>query len=136
MGENVVAEIGPIVRELVLAERFRPAYELAVHERTLAAHASPVLHGLHLHVVPVLPERAQNAAVMSHVAVPVRRALPNANGREMRRLQRSHMPLVDAVIRYAVEPDLAVRPWLHAGPFDAVVEILGFARREVIDHAR
>src|SRR5260221_5143662 len=46
------------------------------------------------------------------------------------------MPLVDAVIRYAVEPDLAVRPWLHAGPFDAVVEILGLARREVIDHAR
>src|SRR6266404_5203858 len=45
------------------------------------------------------------------------------------------MPLVDAVIRYAVEPDLAVRPGLHAGPFDAVVEVLGLARREMIDEA-
>src|SRR5262249_35767268 len=46
------------------------------------------------------------------------------------------MPLVDGIIRYAVEPDLTVRPWLHAGPFDAVVEIFGLARGEVIDDAR
>src|SRR5262252_5073057 len=71
---------------------------------------------------------------MGHVAVPVRRALPHADGCEMRRLQRRHVPLVDRVVRYAVEPDLAVRPRLDAGPFDAVIEILRLSRREVIDH--
>src|SRR5260370_16326631 len=71
-----------------------------------------------------------------HVAVPVRCPLPYANGRKMRRLQRRHVPLVDAVVRYAVEPDFAVRPRLRAGPFDAVVEVLGLAGREVVDYAR
>ena len=73
---------------------------------------------------------------MRHVAVPVGGALPDAHGGEVRRLQRRHVPLVDAVVGDAVEPDLAVRPGLHAGPFDAVVEILGLARREVVDEAR
>src|SRR5580693_4178786 len=54
----------------------------------------------------------------------------------MRRLERRDMPLIDAVVRNAVEPDLAVRPRLHAGPFDALVEIFRLARREMIDHAR
>ena len=70
-----------------------------------------------------------------HVAVPVRRPLPHTNCREVRRLQRCHVPLVDAVVRYAVEADLAVRPPLYAGPFDAVKEVLGLARREVVDYA-
>ena len=72
---------------------------------------------------------------MGHVAVPVGGALPDAHGGEVRRLQRRHVPLVDAVIGNAVEPDLAVRPRLHAGPFDAIVEVLGLARREMIDDA-
>src|SRR5262245_52592398 len=72
---------------------------------------------------------------MGHVAVPVGGALPDAHGGQVRRLQRRHVPLVDAVIGNAVEPDLAVRPGLHAGPLDAVVEILGLARREMIDEA-
>src|SRR5215468_11756998 len=113
----------------------RPADQLAVHARALAALARAVLHGLHLHVVPVFPERADEAAVMGHVAVPVGGAFPDAHGGQVRRLQRRHMPLVDAVIGNAVEPDLAVRPGLHAGPLDAVVEILGLARREMIDEA-
>jgi hypothetical protein len=68
-----------------------------------------------------------------HVAVPVGRALPDAHGGEMRRLQRGDVPLVDAVVRDAVEPDLAVRPRLNTGPFDAVVEVLRLPRREMID---
>ena len=72
---------------------------------------------------------------MRHVAIPVGRAFPDAHRGEVRRLQRGDVPLVDAVIRDAVEPDLAVRPRLHAGPFDAVIEVLGLARREVIDVA-
>ena len=73
---------------------------------------------------------------MRHVAIPVGGAFPDAHRGEMRRLERRDVPLIDAVIGNAVEPDLAVRPRLHAGPFDAVVEILGLARREMIDEAR
>src|SRR5499433_2184269 len=113
----------------------RSADELAMYAGPLAALARAVLHRLHLHVVPVFPERADDAAVMGHVAVPVGGALPDAHGRQVRRLQRRLVPLVDAVIGNAVEPDLTVRPGLHAGPLDAVVEILGLARREMIDDA-
>ena len=72
---------------------------------------------------------------MRHVAVPVGRAFPDAHRREMRRLQRSDMPLVHRQVGNAIEADFTVRPGLHAGPFDAVVEVLGFARREMIDDA-
>ena len=72
---------------------------------------------------------------MGHVAIPVGGALPDAHGGQVRRLQRRHVPLVDGVVGDAVESDLAARPRLHAGPFDAVVEILGLARREVVDEA-
>src|SRR5262245_4987219 len=136
MGADVVAERAAVAGELRLREDFWPAHQLAVHARALAALACAVLHGLHLHVVPVLPERADDAAVMGHVAVPVGRALPDAHGGEVWRLERGHVPLVDAVVGNAVESDLAVRPGLHAGPFDAVVEILGLARREVVDESR
>src|SRR5579863_7412420 len=54
----------------------------------------------------------------------------------MRRLQARDMPLVDAVIRDAVEAHLAVRPRLYAGPFDAIEKVLGLAWREMIDEAR
>src|SRR5215510_7193185 len=114
----------------------RAADELAVHAGPLAALARAVLHRLHLHVVPVLPERADDAAVMSHIAVPVGGALPHAHSGEVRRLKARHVPLIDGVIGNTVEPDLAVRPRLRRGPFDAVVEILGFARREMIDETR
>ena len=135
MGDDVAAEVAAVFCQLRLRQRVRPAHQFAVHAAPLAAFAGAVLHGLDLHVVPVLPERAENAAVVRHIAIPVGGALPDAHGGEMRRLERRHVPLVDAVIGNAVEPDLAVRPRLHAGPFDALVEILGFARREMIDHA-
>ncbi len=136
MGADVVAEGAAVPGELGLGQGLRPAAPARRGSRdALAALARAVLHGLHLHVVPVFPERAEDAAVMRHVAVPVGGALPDAHGGEVRRLQRRHVPLVDAVIRDAVEPDLAVRPGLHAGPFDAIVEVLGLARREMIDDA-
>src|SRR5262245_32888642 len=58
MGENVATEIGAVAGELILAERLRPTYKLSVHGRAPAAFSRAVLHGLDLHVVPVLPERA------------------------------------------------------------------------------
>src|SRR3954466_9363396 len=73
---------------------------------------------------------------MGHVAVPVGGALPDTHGGKVRRLQRRHVPLGDAVVGDAVEPDLAVGPRLYAGPFDAIVEVLGLARREMIDDTR
>src|SRR5262249_19720190 len=125
---DILAEVAAVLGELLLAQRFRSAHELAVHPAALAALARAILHGLHLHVVPVLPERAENAAVMGHVAVPVGGAFPDAHGREMRRLQSGDVPLVDAVIGDAVETDLSVRPRLYASPFDAVAGILRLAR--------
>src|SRR5499433_3492474 len=113
----------------------RSADELAMYAGPLAALARAVLHRLHLHVVPVFPERADDAAVMGHVAVPIGRTLPDAHGGQVRRLEARHVPLVDGVIGDAVDPDLAVRPRLRVCPFDAIVEILGLARREMIDEA-
>src|SRR5205823_14088734 len=113
----------------------RAADELAVHAGPLAAFARAVLHRLHLHVVPILPERADDAAAMSHIAVPVGGALPHAHGGEMRRLKARHVPLIDGVVGNTVESDLAVRPRLRSRPLDAVVEIFGFARLEMIDES-
>src|SRR4029453_5718194 len=51
------------------------------------------------------------------------------------RLERCHVPLIDAVLGDAVEPDLPVRPWLHGGPLDAIVKVARLPRREMIDEA-
>ena len=48
--------------------------------------------------------------------------------RQVRRLQSRDMPLIDCVIRNSVQSNLAVRPGLHAGPFDRVVIIQRLAR--------
>src|ERR1700726_951037 len=121
MGDDIAAEIAAISGELRFRQRVRPAHPFAVHAAPLTALARTVLHGLDLHVVPVFPERAEDAAVMRHVAIPVGGALPDAHGGKMRRFARRDVPLIDAVIGNAVETDLAVRPGLHTGPFDAVV---------------
>ena len=53
----------------------------------------------------------------------------------MRRLLGRHLPLVHGVVGNAVDAHLAVGPRLHGGPLDALVEVLGLARREMIDVA-
>ena len=73
---------------------------------------------------------------MRQIAVEVGRAFPDAHRREMGRLQGRDLPLVHGVVRNAVDADLAVGPGRHAGPFDAVVEILRLARRPKIHEAR
>ncbi len=135
MGTDLFAEVAAVLRQLLFRQDFRPAHEFAVHPAALAAFAGAVLHGFHLHVVPVFPERAENPAVVGHVAVPVGGAFPDAHGGQVRRLEAGDVPLIDAVIGNAVEPDLAVRPGLRRGPFDAVVKILGLARRKMVDVA-
>src|SRR6266536_1033211 len=49
------AEIATVPGKLLVAQSLRPADELAVHARALAALARAILHGLDLHVVPVGP---------------------------------------------------------------------------------
>src|SRR5258706_13921419 len=134
--EDLVAEIAAALLQLAVRKGRVAAHQLARDAAARAALAEAVLHGPHLHAVPVRPEGAEDAAVVRHVAVPVGRALPDAHRREVRRLQRGDVPLVDAVVRDAVQADAAARPGLHAGPLDALVEIPGLARREVIDIAR
>ena len=119
-----------------VGKRLVAAYQLARHARARAALAEAVLDRLHLHVVPVGEERGEDPAVVRHVAVPVGRAFPDAHRGKMGRLQRRDVPLVHAVVGDAVQPHLAARPRLHARPLDAVVEILRFPRREVVDVAR
>src|SRR5690348_8244558 len=130
-----LAEIVAVAAHLLLAQRLRARHPVAVHATAMAARAEAVLHGLDLHVVPVLAEGRVDAAVMTEVAVEVGEALPNADGGEVLRLQVRHLPLVDRVIGDAAQADFAVRPGLDAGPFDAVVEVPGLARRPMLDIA-
>src|SRR5262245_25487934 len=132
VSEDVIAEVAAVLREFGIRQGLVAAHRLTGDARARAAPAQPVLDRLHLHVVPVGEERAEDAAVVRHVAVPVGRALPDAHGREVRRLERRDVPLVHAVIGDAVQADLAAGPRLHARPLDAVVEILRFPRREVV----
>src|SRR5689334_4638657 len=135
MRTDLFAEVAAVAVELAVGERLFAAHRLARDATLRSAHPPAVLHRRHLHVVPVRPERAEYAAVVRHVAIEVGGALPDAHGREVRRLQRGDVPLVDAVVGNAVETDPAVRPRLHAGPFDAVAEVPRLARREMVDEA-
>src|SRR5579859_1703524 len=121
MRDDFSPEIVAIFCQLLVRQKLRTTNKLAVHAAALAALARAVLHGFDLHVVPVLPERTENATVVRHVAVPIGGAFPDAHRRKVRRLQAGDVPLIDSVVGNAVEPDLAARPWLRRGPFDAVV---------------
>src|SRR5262245_41002484 len=136
MLEDLAAKIAAVAFQLDLGERVRTAHQGAVHPAAPAARAGAVLHGLDLHVVPVLPDGGENAAVVRHVAVPVGGAFPDAHGGQVRGLLGGHVPLVDGVVGDAAQPDLAVAPGLAGGPFDAVVEVPRLARGEVVDEAR
>ena len=132
MREDFVAEIAAVFGQFPIGQRHVAAHQFARGATARAALAQSVLHGLHLHVVPVRPKGGQDAAVVGHVAVPIGCSFPDAHRREVRRLQRGDMPLVDAIVRNAVQPDLAARPRLHARPLDAVVEVFGLARRKMV----
>ena len=101
--EDLVAEVAAVLLQLAVGERLVAADQLAGDAAPRAALAEAVLHRLHLHVVPVRPEGGEDAAVVGHVAVPVGRAFPDAHRREVRRLQRGDVPLVDAVVGDAVQ---------------------------------
>src|SRR5262249_38655900 len=108
---------------------------LAGHRALRPAGADAVLHVHHLAARPVDEEVAQDATVAGELAVVVGGAFPDADRGEVRGLERRHVPLVHGVVGDAVETDLAARPRLGAGPFDAVVEVLRFARRPDLEIA-
>src|SRR2546422_6007526 len=61
--QKLAPHVFPIAEELILGQRFRPADQLARDAVPGAALALAVLHGLHLHVLPVLAESTDDAAV-------------------------------------------------------------------------
>jgi hypothetical protein len=74
--------------------------------------------------------------MVRHVAKEIGGSLPNANRGEMLGLQRGRLPLVLGIIGDAIEADFAVRPRLHAGPIDALRQILRLAQRPDVDDAK
>src|ERR1700688_1375139 len=136
MAKNLIAEARPITWELFVGQGLVATDQLAGHGAARSSFAETILNGLDLHVVPVGPERRHDAAVMRHVAIPVGRPLPDAHGLQMRWLERSDVPLIDAIIRDTVQADVAVGPRLNAGPLDALIAIAGLTRRKVIDISR
>src|SRR5262245_44819004 len=117
--DAILVEIAAIATELLFRERLGPRYPVAVHAALEAASAAAILHGVDLRPGPILHETAiEDSAMVRHVAIEIGGAFPNADCREMLRLQRRGLPLVLAVIRNSIETDLAVRPGLHARPPD------------------
>src|SRR5512139_3629996 len=96
-----------------------------------------MLQRIDLVLRPALGEAvAEDAAVMRHVAVEIGGALPKADRGEMPGLKRRALPLVLGIIGDAVQADLAVRPRLYAGPFDALRKVEGLLQRPDVDHPR
>ena len=134
--QKLAPHVFPITDQFVFRQRFRPANQLARDAVSGAALALAVLHGLHLHVLPVLAEGADDAAVAVAVAVGVVPALPGADRGEVRRLRRRRAPLAARVVRNAVHADLAAAPFLRRRPLDAEVEVARLARIVVAQVAR
>ena len=134
--QYLFAEVCSVGGELLVGEGFIPAYELSGVGVAAALLTISVLNRFDLHVVPVSPEGAKYPAVVGHVAVPVGGPLPDANRRQMRGLEAGDVPLIDPVVGDSVESDLPIGPGLVGGPLDAVVEVLGFPRREVVYEPR
>ena len=92
------------------------------------AVAPTVLDVHHLMLGPALLKLAQDAAMVARVTIAVVLTFPRNNGRKMRRMPGRHAPLVAGVIRDAEHAHLAVAPRLRARPFDALIQIINFAR--------
>ena len=114
VGGDLVAEVASVPSQLVLAQRVGPRDKLTGDDTAGPSFADAVLNSLDLHVVPVVPEGAQDPTVVGHVPVPIRCALPWDHRSEVRGLERCDVPLVDAVVRDPGQADLAVTPRLDA----------------------
>ena len=100
-----------------------------------AALTQAVLHRQHVFVEPEVAEQGQYSSLARELAVKIRAPFPHANGGQMGRLQRRHLPLVHGEVGHAAQADASARPVLHSRPFDALVEVPRLARREQVHQA-
>src|SRR3954465_15529703 len=107
--QKLAPHVLSVFLQLGIAQHFRTAHRLA-SDAALAAFRVAVLHGLHLHLLPVLAERADEAAVARALAVRVVPAFPGADRGEVRWLRGGGAPLVARVVGDAVHADLARAP--------------------------
>src|SRR5205823_1554667 len=119
--EERLPHVFAVARQLLIAQRLRAAGQLTGVRIFLPARTHAVLHGLHLHVLPVLAEAADDAAVPRALAIGVVPAFPDADRREVRGHRRRGAPLVRRVVRDAVHANFARAPRLRGGPLDALV---------------
>ena len=133
--EARLVEVAAAGAQLLLGQGGRPGDPVAGHPAPVAARAAAVLHPHDLRGEPGPAEGAEDAAVVAEVAVEVGRPLPDADGGQMRRLERRHLPLVHGVVGDAVEPHLAAAPRLRGCPLDAAIEIARLAGRPDVEDA-
>ena len=123
----VLVEIAAVAAELLLGQGRQPGDPVAVHPAPEPLGAATVLDPDDLRGEPRLPERTEDAAVVTEITVVVGRALPDADGGQVRWLECGDLPLVHRVVGDAVEPDLAGAPGLRGRPLDAMREVLRLA---------
>ena len=132
----VVVEVAAVAAELFLGQGRWARDPVSVHPAPIAARSAAVLNPDDLRREPRSAERAEDAAVVTQIAIIVGGALPDADRAQVRWLERGDLPLVHRVVRDAVHADLARRPWLLRGPLDAVVQIFCLARRPEVEKPR
>src|SRR4249919_641654 len=128
-----LSQVVTVRAHLLRVQCFRSRHPVAVHAATVTFGGKTVLHRLDLHVLPILREGIVDAAVVAELTIEISETLPDTDGREMLWLQARDLPLVDGVIRNPAQTDPAVRPRLLPGPLDAVMEVLRFTRRPMLD---
>src|SRR6516162_11242065 len=98
MREIGLSEVIPASAHLFIGERVGSRHPVAVHAAAVPARTDPVLHGLDLHVVPVLRKCIVDTAVVAELAVEVSKTFPDTNGGKMLRLHARDLPLIDGVV--------------------------------------
>ena len=68
MSDNLVAEACAVTRERCVGQGLVAAHQRAGNDAARSSLPQTVLHGLDLHVVPVGPERREDATMMGHVS--------------------------------------------------------------------
>src|SRR5271165_6088892 len=128
MRQHRGGRIGPVGQQFLLGQRLRPGGEAAGGSMPRASLADAMLHAGHLRRVPLTDEDVEDAAVPGEVTVEIAATFPWADRRQVRRLQRGYLPLVDRVVGNAQEPDLPRAPRLRGSPLDALVVVSRFPR--------
>ncbi len=106
VGADLGPEVDPVGGELLVGEALVAADQLPGDRVPRSALPQAVLDRLDLLVVPVLPERRQDAAVVRGVAVEVARPLPHADRPQVGRLGGGDQPLVHAEVGDPESPTL------------------------------